>query len=100
MFLIALPLSTEEETIYRAASMYLLDQYFKVSEGKSADMTLSGLTEIYKELQVVNRSLAQRLREASDSDATVNAVVLLDLIAKSLPYSITDSLQDIRYLFS
>jgi len=95
-----LPLASEEETIYRAASMYLLAQYFKLNEGKSADINLSGLADIYSNLQIVNKSLANRLRAASDSDAAVNAVVLLDLFAKAIPFSITDSLEDIRYLFS
>lgn len=95
-----LPLASEEETIYRAASMYLLAQYFNATEGKPTDTSLMGLADIYANLQIVNKSLAHRLRAASDSDATVNAVVLLDLFAKAIPYSITDSLQDIRYLYS
>lgn len=95
-----LPLACEEETIYRAASMYLLAQYFINKEGGIADIELIGLSDIYYNMQIVNRSLAQRLRAADDGDATVNAVVLLDLFAKALPVSITDSLSDMRYLFS
>jgi hypothetical protein len=95
-----LPLASEEETIYRAASMYLLAQYFRSGAGMPSDTELNGLVDIYHNLQIVNTFLAKRLRSASDSDATVNAVVLLDLLAKSLPYSITDSLQEVRYLFS
>ncbi len=95
-----LPLATEEETIYRATSMYLLAQYFKSNEHKQVDLNLTGLSDIYQNLQIINKSLATRLRAASDSDAAVNAVVLLDLFAKTLPYSITDSLDDIHYLFS
>jgi len=43
--------------------------------------------------------MARRIRRASEQDATVNAVVLLDLLAKNLPYSIDESLEEIRYLF-
>lgn len=95
-----LPFASEEETIYRAASMYLLAQYFRRKEGGEADMDLSGLAQIYKDLQVVNNHMAKRLRAASDKDATVNAVVILDLFAKALPYTIEESLQEIRHLFA
>jgi hypothetical protein len=95
-----LPFASEEETIYRATSMYLLAQYFRRKQGDEADMDLSGLAEIYRNLQVVNMHMARRLRAASDKDATVNAVVILDMFAKALPYTIDESLQEIRYLFS
>ncbi len=95
-----LPFASEEETIYRATSMYLLAQYFRRKQGDEADMDLSGLTEIYRNLQVVNMHMARRLRAASEKDATVNAVVMLDMFAKALPYTIDESLQEIRYLFS
>lgn len=94
-----LPLASEEETIYRAASMYLLGQYFVSKEGGEVDLDLSGLTNIYHNLHIVNKSLAERIRAATESDATVNAVVLLDLLAKAMPYSITDSLHELRHLF-
>ena len=95
-----LPFASEEETIYRVTSMYLLAQYFRRKRGDEPDMDLSGLTEIYRNLQVVNKHMAGRLRAASDRDATVNAVVILDMFAIALSYTIDESLQEIRYLFS
>ncbi|HKJ21966.1 MAG TPA: hypothetical protein VKA13_02670, partial [Gammaproteobacteria bacterium] len=94
-----LPLASEEETIYRAASMYLLAQYFLHQQGQPADWHLERLSALYKNLQVVNSAMAQRLRAASDKDAAVNAIVLLDLFAKALPYTIEESLEEIRYLY-
>lgn len=94
-----LPLASEEETIYRSASMYMLAQYFRTNAGLSADLQLDGLAEIYKNLQQVNKALAARLKSASENDSAVNAVILLDLLAKALPGSITDSLEVIRYGF-
>lgn len=95
-----LPLASEEETIYRAASMYLLAQYFHAQRGEPVDFALTGLSEIYRNVQVVNKGLAQRLRSATEGDAAVNAVVLLDLLAKALPDSITDSLRELEHLFA
>lgn len=95
-----LPLASEEETIYRATSMYLLAQYFLRNEERAVDFSLEGLVERYKILQKVNLAIAERLRAASETDASINAVVLLDIYAKTMPYAIKDSLEDIRYLFS
>jgi Domain of unknown function (DUF6901) len=94
-----LPLANEEETAYRAVSMYLLAQYFRHHDGNAADMTLSGLTRIYRELQIVNIALADRMRAASGEDSAVNAVVLLDLFAKGIPYIIEDSLAELKTPF-
>jgi len=95
-----LPLSGEEETVYRAASMYLLAQYFRHREGHKADWDLSGLADLYRELQTVNIALAERVRAASEKDTAANAIVLLDLLAKGLPYTIEDSLQELHEIFS
>lgn len=94
-----LPFASEAETIYRASSMYLLAQYFIQKEGGQADPDLQGLVKIYHNLQIINNALAVRLRAASSQDAAVNAVVLLDSFAKILPYTIADSLDEIRNLF-
>ncbi|MCJ7771691.1 MAG: hypothetical protein MUP22_01000 [Desulfobacterales bacterium] len=95
-----LPLSSKEETIYRATSMYLLAQYFLYNDNIKADLEFEGLKKIYKNAQLVNTSIANRLRAASDTDSSVNAITLLDMYAQSLPFAIGDSLEDIKYLFT
>lgn len=95
-----LPLSSKEETIYRATSMYLLAQYFLSNDNNKADLEFEGLKKIYKNAQLVNTSIANRLRAASDTDSSVNAITLLDMYAQSLPFAIGDSLEDIKYLFT
>lgn len=94
-----LPLASEEETVYRATSMYLLAQYFLKKEGQNADLELKGLREIYHNMHTVNTAIAERLRGASETDSTVNAIVLLDMYALTLPYVIDESLEEIRHLF-
>lgn len=64
-----LPLATEQETIYRASSMYLLAQYFKYKEGQELDLELSGLNDIYSTLHNINTYCAKRLRYASQKTA-------------------------------
>lgn len=95
-----LPFPSVTETIYRASSMYLLAQFFLQREGEKPDMELEGLVEIYRQLRIVNRSLADRFRAATEKDAPVNALVLLDLFAHSLPLSVQDSLEDLQHLFA
>jgi len=94
-----LPLPNPAETIYRAASMYLLAQYFIKQAGRDADLELKGLSEIYRNIQIVNASTAKRLRLATETDSSLNAIVLLDMFAKTLSHAIDASLQEIRYLF-
>lgn len=93
------PLSNEEEAIYRATSMYLLAQYFRSRQGLSHRYDMNGLTEIYDNLKTVNRAMAHRLRAASQQDAAVNAVILLDLLSQAVGWSIEDELVDLAYLF-
>lgn len=94
-----LPLADEQETVYRAASMYLLAQYFVHREGRKADLSLSGLNAIYNDVQIINRALVGRLRVACEQDGPVNAVILLDVVAKALPFSIGGQLGELRHLF-
>jgi hypothetical protein len=95
-----LPLASEDETIYRATSMYLLAQYFKKKEGLDPDIEFNGLKEFYKKIEVVNETMAKRLKAASDTDSTVNAIIILDMYAKVVPFGIKDSLEGIRHLFN
>jgi hypothetical protein len=94
-----LPFATQEETIFRVVSTYLLEQYFRHKQAQSIDLDLEDLKKIYGEIRIVNTAMASRLRTVGVKDSAVNAVVLLDIFAKMLPYSIEDSLEEIRYLF-
>ena len=94
-----LPLSSTEETIYRATATYLLSQYFQMIDGRKADFNLQGLTQIYEEIRVINVHVAERLRSAIISDPAINAIILLDVFSQSLPMVIEESLESIRYLF-
>ena len=100
-----LPFSSAEETVYRVASTYLLAQYFRRQQGQPADPGLEGLKAHYHALQQVNASMAKRLTEISAHDAErngdshVNALVLLDVFAQSLPDSIDAQLEELRPAF-
>lgn len=95
-----LPLATEEETVFRAVSTYLLGQYLVAVAGGTPDWTLAALTQRYRTLHEINMAMAQRLRDAGTDDAAVNGVVLLDLLAKAIPFSVGESLESLRPLFA
>lgn len=94
-----LPLATQQETICRAVSLYLLAQYFREKRGRTADFTLQRLVEQYHGLQAMNIAMAKRIRSGSSLDAPVNALVILDTFAKALPFAIEDSLDKIEHIF-
>ena len=94
-----LPLASEEETLYRALSMYALAQYFTTGNQSGPDLAFTGLEKAYNELQQVNQAIVQRLRAASDKDSSINALINLDMYAKAMPLVIKDSLEELHYLF-
>lgn len=93
-----LPLSNLDETFYRVLSMYMLGQYLRHQQGLSIDMDMTGLSTHYAEINVVNKYLVQRLRAATKEDGTLNAAVLLDMLAMTMPLML-DDLPRIEHLF-
>ena len=94
-----LPFATRRETLFRAASCYILGQYFQRERGYAGPPTLEGLGEAYKQVHLVNLSLSRRLREIPGGDANLNALVLLDVFAQDIAMSIESDLRDLRTLF-
>ncbi len=95
-----LPFSTESETAYRVAAMYLLAQHFIARDGGTPDLALDHLESVYRGLHAVNRGMAQRIRAASRQDAIVNAIVLLDVFTSLVPSAIHEILDEIKPAFA
>lgn len=95
-----LPFANSLETTFRAVSMYLIAQYFRKKKGLQADLELEGLKNIYSEIQRINAAMAERLRAITSKDVALNALVVLDIFAQSVPFSIDESLDEIRHLFA
>lgn len=95
-----LPFSSEAETAYRVAAMYLVAQHFKARDGGSCDVSLDDLGSVYRGMHAVNRGMATRLRAASRQDAIVNAIVLLDVYSSLVPSAIHEILDEIKPAFS
>jgi len=94
-----LPFSSDVETIYRVASMYLMAQHFAAREGRAPDIELKDLAMVYRGVHQVNVGLVQRLRAATHQDAIVNAVVLLDVYTSLVPAALDELLNEIKPAF-
>lgn len=95
-----LPFSSEAETAYRVAAMYLIAQHFKARDGSFPDIDCAGLRDVYEGMHAVNKGMAQRLRAASRQDAVVNAIVLLDVFVTLVPGALDELLDEIRPAFA
>jgi hypothetical protein len=93
-----LPLANLDETFYRVLSMYMLGQFLRHQQGLSVDMEMKGLSAHYARINIVNKHLVKRLRAAAREDGTLNAAVLLDMLAMSMPMML-DDLPHIERLF-
>jgi hypothetical protein len=91
-----LPLSSEEETLFRVTGMYLLSQQLMGSPATD----FAGLKAIYDDLHILNKAIASRLRGATESDSSKNAIALLDMYSNLVPMMIEDQLPELRQLFS
>lgn len=95
-----LPFATGEETVYRAVTMYLLAQFFLAKKGKKPDWELKKLSRIYEDVRIVNKSFCQRLSSTCMQDATLNAVVHLDVFADRTSFTLEQqSLDQLERIF-
>lgn len=99
-----LPFSTDEETIVRSVSMYLLSQYFIAKKRGQPDLSLGALDRAYSMVQKVNRGICNRISSVvqeskSQGDAPSNAVVILDTFSQLLQAEIEEDLESFAPLF-
>jgi hypothetical protein len=100
MALFHLPFASESETIYRVASMYLLAQHYAARDGRTPDFDLKELALVYRGVHQVNLGLVQRLRAATQQDAIVNALVLLDVYTSLVPAALDEMLGELKPAFA
>ena len=94
------PLSSEEETVFRTASMYLLAQHFVKKNQQAGDIALDGLSTVFHDMHILNSAVASRLQSATQSDSVKNAITLLDMYSLLIPILLEDNLVEMRSFFS
>ena len=95
-----LPFATLDETIFRTVGAYLIQQYLIAGDGGTPDFKLKRLKTLYEELELLNSAMAQRLRNAAESDASVNAIVGFFSVSYLVRDSIDEQLHSFKALYT
>jgi hypothetical protein len=94
-----LPFANKDEFILRAASMYLMSQYFIYKEGGAPDWELKGLVKTNEQLQLVNHAFWQRVVGAFQNDSNSKALLSFFTMSNSVSASLEAQLTKIRPVF-
>jgi hypothetical protein len=94
-----LPFSSIEETFVRTASFYLFKQYFTAKKGGTPDFALANFSQLYSNLNLVNRGIIARIRSIAKADADANSIVSLDAFASLLPLQIKTDFAEFAQIF-
>lgn len=78
-----LPLASMEDTMFRVTSMYLMAQYFRHKEGRKSDFEFSGLKNIFANMHLLNIMIAERIKNATQTDSSLNAVIQAGYILRN-----------------
>jgi hypothetical protein len=101
MAIFHLPFASFEETILRAASFYLLKQYFQKASNKSYDFSMDGLKKQYEDVEMVNQGLLQRIQSMeTEGDASLNAITTLNAFAQMFSLQYELDLASLQYVFA
>jgi len=94
-----LPLASEEEAVFRTTGMYLLAQHFLSRTSAKSRIELDGLTRIYEDLHLLNKSISSRVQSATRSDSLKNAITLVDMYCMLVSVLLEDQLAEMRRFF-
>ncbi len=96
-----LPFANERETLIRSVSTYLTAQYVRMCHGLEPDWTLSRFIPSYDLVKQVNAAFLERLKSVFDTDASLNALILLDITAQFGTVTLKDNwLREVEPLFA
>jgi hypothetical protein len=94
-----LPFANSLETFFRSVSSYLTAQFLLMRQGHQPDWEMKHLQGIYKEVNLVNKGMTNRLLKATEKDANVNAVVILHSFGDGINYFIESGLAELEPMF-
>lgn len=100
MALFHLPVATEQENVVRALAFGLLQRYLEHRRDPSIPLDLRHLEEAYRNLNRLNRDFLRRVRPDSTTDASVNALLLLEVLSREMNWEMEDDLATVAKLFN
>ncbi len=95
-----LPFASQEESLYRHVTSYLLSQYFEYLDGKRPDLNLKKLEMEHVNVDLVNRGIFKRFERISKKDLNRNAIIILNTLSVMLKLGIKGKLKKLKYLYS
>ncbi len=95
-----LPFATIEENLIRAASMFLLRQYYEYKRSLIGQFELESLENHYSLVQQINEGLLERIKSLGTEDADKNAMVTLHSLSSLLATEIDYNLTELEYMFT
>ncbi|MDY0363027.1 MAG: hypothetical protein RBR08_16380 [Desulforegulaceae bacterium] len=95
-----LPFADSDETLWRSASYFLLQEYLKRLNSNDKSLSLEPLKKKYRDIEILNTFMAARLSGASKKDSAVNALISLDIFAKRIGPDFEKRLASILELYT
>lgn len=84
-----LPFATPDESMYRFLTSYLLGQYFVAKNGGTPDWEYRGFLQLLEEVRQVDIGFSRRLQELRIRDASLNALIILNLFGEMAEMAVT-----------
>jgi hypothetical protein len=95
-----LPFASLDETVFRFASSYLLQRYYRSKrDGTPIDDDFEELKAYFREVQTVNYQFLARIREGCKEDSNLNVLATLFTISSMISLSLERHLKEIEHLF-
>lgn len=83
------PFAEGEETLFRAATTFLMGQHIRQQHGEEVEPGLKGLSQLFGQINQLNAAFTKRLDHHFQHDnANSNAVLLLDSFAEMIPFDL------------
>lgn len=92
-----LPFADMDETLFRALSVQLVDDYMHGRQDMQA--SAERLRNRYLNVEKVNHAFVNRIRSYCNADADKNAMAALDVFVQMFPYQLQSNFESIRKLF-
>ena len=94
-----LPFASVDEFVLRAASLYLMRQYFVAQEGGQPDWAMTGLIRANEQLQLVNHAFWQRSMQAFQNDVNSKALLSFFTLSSNMSASLPNQLNKMKQVF-
>lgn len=94
-----MPFASFEENFFRVVGVYMLSNYFITQNQPAPALDLQGVRDIYERVAQVNHGIVTRIKQASEQDSALNAVVMWDSMSSLMSFNLEASLKELEAQF-